>query len=111
MLKLKTIGKDRRCKLTEENIKSIISLWFDQELTMQEIADRYKISHQRVSQIVDRNGTMKDRRKAYARKHLRKYQTDKKYRVKMSELKRGYRIYKLKMIKNYERQQAKKKVG
>jgi len=103
---LKTIGKDRRCKLTDTQIRMIKRAYRLEIWTMKGLASLFNVSHQRISQIIDRNGTIEGVRKAEARKNKRRYKVDAKYRAKVSEIKREYYIYKTKVMKKYERKQA-----
>lgn len=101
MKTLKEIKKDRRCKLSDHNVKNIIRLYNDEKYTMMNIAGYFGVSHQRISQIVDRNGTMEDVRKEDARKFLERYRTDKNFHAKMLLSKKECYRYKTKMILKY----------
>lgn len=104
MLKLKTINKDRRYKLSEQDKQNILEMWQGFDFTMKEIAGQFKISRQRVSQIIDRNGTEEARIKSDARKFLYKYRNNKKFREKIMQLKKESYIYKTKTLKDYEQE-------
>lgn len=101
MLKLKQINKDRRYKLSDEDTKNVIEMWFGFDFTMKEIAEQFKITHQRVSQIIDRNGTEGARIKANAKKFLYRYRNDKRFHEKMMVAKKECYNYKVKTLKTY----------
>lgn len=109
-IRLREINKDRRYKLSYKDYPAIRNL-YKLSWTMAHIAKIAGVSHQRISQIIDRKGTEKDRGKVIARRNLRKYRMDKKYRARMLEQKRNYWKYKKETILKYERSKAKKKVS
>lgn len=108
MIQLKTINKDRRYKLSEQDKQNILEMWRGFDFTMQEIAKQFNISHQRVSQIIDINGTEEARIKQNARKFLFRYRNDGKFHSKMLESKKECYKYKVNILKNYEKKSIKK---
>lgn len=96
MFKLIDYNKDRRWKITAEDVQNVFVL--DKAgVLMKDIATVLGVSHQRISQILDRNRTMKEVRKVQARKNMAKYRRDKRYRAKMLSDKRLYYKYKVKV--------------
>jgi len=102
MFKLIDYNKDRRWKITAEDVQNVFT-YYHWGMTMEDIAKLYKISHQRVSQILDINKTMEGRRKVEARKNMAKYRRDDRYRAKMLSDKRLYYKYKVKVWAKLEK--------
>lgn len=86
-MRLKDIGRDDRCKLTDRQIRTIRN----SRTVQRELAIKYGVCHQRISQIQDRTKTQEAIKKAEAREHLRRYRTDKVFKAKAQETKK--RIY------------------
>jgi len=101
MLKLKTINKDRRCKLTDDDVKMIKNLYRLNIYNMKELASACGVTHQRISQIIDRNKTIYDKRIADAILQACRYRADEKFRRVFLEKKRGYYKRKAKILKQY----------
>lgn len=83
-MRLKDIGRDDRCVLTDKQIATI-----RKSRTVQRVlAEKYGVSHQRISQIQDRTGTQKAIKKYEAKVNLKRYHTDPKYNKKMKAVKK-----------------------
>lgn len=83
-MRLKDIGRDDRCKLTDRQISTIRK----SRTVQKELAEKYGISRQRVSQIQDRRGTQEAIKKAEAKAQLQRYRTDKEFNAKMKAVKK-----------------------
>lgn len=83
-MRLKDIGRDDRCKLTDRQIRTI-----RKSRTVQRVlAEQYGVSHQRISQIQDRTETQEAIKKAEAKAQLQRYRTDKEFNAKMKAVKK-----------------------
>lgn len=86
-MKLKSIGRDDRCKLTDRQIATIRK----SRMVQRVLAEKYGVSHQRISQIQDKTGTQKAIKKAEALAQLKRYRTDKQFNAEMKAIKK--RVY------------------
>ena len=83
-MRLKDIGRDDRCKLTDKQIATI-----RKSRTVQRVlAEKYGVSHQRISQIQDKTGSQKRIKKIEALAQLERYRTDKQFNAEMKTIKK-----------------------
>lgn len=83
-MRLKDIGRDDRCKLTDAQIRTIRK----SRTVQRDLAEKYGVSHQRISAIQDRSGNQKKIKKLEALAQLRRYRTNKEFNQKMKSIKR-----------------------
>ena len=75
-MRLKDVGKDGRRKLTDREVYDIKR----SKKTQRFLADKYGVSHQRISAIQDRNGTQDKIKKRDTAIYCYRYNHDKKFR-------------------------------
>ena len=97
MQKLINMNKDRRFKLSKKETNAIVKI--NKKKPATEVAKKYNISRQRVSQLWSTEESRKLKNQKDTRVKTRKYREDKVYRDAMLEKKKQYYAYKVSVLK------------